>query len=152
MMYGKARTDLKLWQEMMYVNHKNSIDGIIENGWSKYIAQKLGKYDEINDWYEYTVLQKKKKGRKDKNMEITSYLEELSKQEHPMPMAKNRKLLIKLMDVRAGGHQQAKIHTLNGYLQDNDIPFVIVQYRDIIDGKDRKAAWRIDPKHWKDVS
>lgn len=129
LMYLKKVKDVELYGIMKKLG---------EYGFSKYVAQRFGFYDEASNEYSYCV--------KRDDFGLHSYLERMNN--IIMLSRGDRKEFIDKLDVRQNGHRLKSIDSINAALKERRLPYQVVEFSTsrIIDGKKKnfKSAWRIE--------
>lgn len=129
LMYLKKVKDVELYGVMKRLG---------EFGFSKYVAQCFGFYDETSDEYNYNV-------ERD-DFGLHSYLERMNGS--VMLSRGDRKEFIDKLDVRQDGHRLKGVDSINAALKERRLPYQVKEFSTsrIIDGKKKnfKAAWRIE--------
>ncbi len=129
LMYLKKTKDVALYGQMKSLG---------EYGFSKYIAQKFGFFDNDTGEYVYQVARD--------DFGLKSYLERMVGV--VMPGRADRKEFIDKLDVRQDGHQLKGLDSINAALRERHLPYQVKEFSTsrIVDGKKKnyKAAWRID--------
>lgn len=135
LMYYKKNVDI---EEMQYIKSFG------EFGYCKYLARKFNKYDAETETYDYSII--------GGNCELKDYLATHVGQ--VMLQRKDRKELIKIMNVRRDGRLKSSKDILNAALKEDKLPYMIDDFETsrIIDGKKKKfkQAWRILPHDWNE--
>ncbi len=145
---GNEETCTKKVNDLMY--HKNRLDieeihhmkGFGDFGYCRYLARKFGKYDPGTEFYDYAVI--------NGNYGLENYLATHAGQ--VMLQRKDRKELIRVMDVRRDGHLKTSRDILNAALKEDNLPYRIEEFRisKMVDGKQKRYnhAWRIVTHDW----
>ena len=146
---GNEDYNIKRVNELMYQKRKLDIDAINEMigygeyGYCKYIARKLGKYDPLFEYYDYSVI------RGDLSLEeyLETHLGEV------MLRCADRKDLIKKLDVKRNRKLKHSRDILNAALKEDRLSYMIEEFetsRKDENGKKRnyKNAWRIVRHEW----
>lgn len=146
---GNTETCTKKINDLMYHKKKLDIEEICRMkdlgvyGYCKYLARKFDKYDSNKNYYDYTII--------NENFALEKYL--ATHVGKVMLQRKDRKELIKVMDVRREGHLKSSIEMLNAALKEEHLPYRIEKFETSrnIDGKKKnyKSAWRIVAYNWK---
>lgn len=145
---GNTETCTKKVNDLMYHKKKLDIEEIHhmksygDFGYCKYLARKFGKYDPDTEFYDYVTISG--------NYGLENYLATHVGQ--VMLQSKDRKELIKTMDVRREGHLKSSRDILNAALKEDNLPYRIEKFETskIINGKKKnfKSAWRIVTHNW----
>jgi len=129
LMYLKKTKDVALYGQMKSLG---------DYGFSKYIAQKFGFFDNETGEYVYQVAHD--------DFGLKSYLERMVG--IVMPGRADRREFIDKLDVRQDGHQLKGIDSINAALRERHLPYQVKEFSTsrMVDGKKKnyKAAWRID--------
>lgn len=145
---GNTETCTKKVNDLMY--HKKNLDieeiQVMKNygdyGYCKYLARKFGKYDSDTEFYDYATISG--------NYGLENYLATHVGQ--VMLQRKDRKELIKTMNVRRDGHLKHSREILNAALKEDNLPYRIEQFQTsrTMNGKKKnyKSAWRIVKHDW----
>ena len=142
---GEDSKCTKKINELMYFKCKldiADIDFMLHHGkygFCKFIANKLGFYDDKG--FTYRLIEEEKKEDK-----LEEYLQTML--DKIMYTTKDRKELIETINVRSDGHLMKSIDTLNGALAEMESNYRIVQMKKItktIDGKKKqfKTPWKV---------
>ena len=133
LMYRKKQLDMAEYHRMIDLG---------EYGYCKYLARRLGKYNEDTGKYDYISISG--------NYGLENYLATHVGQ--IMLQKKDRNELIITMDVRRNGILKKSRIILNAALEEDHIPYRIEEFETsrIIDGKKKKfkSAWRIVAHDW----
>lgn len=145
---GNTETCTKRVNNLMYHKKKLDIEEIHymkaygDFGYCKYLARKFDKYDPDTEFYDYAVISG--------NYGLENYLATHVGQ--VMLQRKDRKELIKTIDVRREGHLKSSRDILNAALKEDNLPYRIEKFETskIINGKKKKfkSAWRIVTHNW----
>lgn len=145
---GNTETCTKKVNDLMYHKKKLDIEEIHymkrfgDFGYCKYLARKFNKYDPDTGFYDYATISG--------NYGLENYL--ATHVGHVMLQRKDRKELIKTMDVRRDGHLKSSRDILNAALKEDNLPYRIEEFETskMINGKKKKfkAAWRIATHDW----
>lgn len=146
---GNTETCTKKVNDLMY--HKKELDieeirhmkNYGEFGYCKYLARKFNKYDPDTEFYDYAIISG--------NYGLENYLATHVGQ--VMLQRKDRKELIKTMNVRRDGHLKSSRDILNAVLKEDNLSYRIEEFETskMINGnkKKYKSAWRIVTHNWK---
>lgn len=147
---GNVETCTKKVNDLMYHKKKLDIEEIHNMkvygkfGYCKYLARKFNKYDPRREFYDYVTISG--------NYGLENYLATHVGQ--VLLQRKDRKELIKIMDVRREGHLKNSREILNAALKEDNLPYRIEKFETskIINGKKKnfKSAWRIVTHNWNE--
>ena len=149
---GSKEYSTKRINELMYQKRMNDIAVIDEMlsygeyGYCKYMARLLGKYDPIAEYYDYTAI----KGDGSLEDYLDAHVGQI------MLQRKDRKELIRKMDVKRNRKVKSSREILNAALMEDNLPYRIEEFETSriveINGKKEKKkyknAWRIVRHDW----
>lgn len=127
LMYFKCLLNIAELQAMLHYK---------KYGYCKYLAEKLGRYNEEQNSFDYIIY-----GEKDLKMELEQYLESIIGNRLMKDEQKDLIEKIQLKDAR--GRLQKSISLFNAYFQENKMPYMIVSKTtsEILDGKRKSLRY-----------
>lgn len=138
LMYSKNLIDIVEIQRMLGNYGKSNLK--IKYAYCKYMTDKLGKYDEENNYYDYEIWEDKKE-----NVELVNYLGGIVG--NIMLQVKDRQELIEKINVKQNGKLLKSLDSLNAALKEQNMDYFIKQFETsrMTDGKKKKykSAWKV---------
>ncbi|MDU5219184.1 MAG: DNA helicase [Blautia producta] len=139
----KKVNDLMYHKKKLYIEEIHHMKNYGDFGYCKYLARKFNKYDTDTEFYDYAIIS----GNYGLENYLNTHLGQI------MLQRKDRKELIKTMDIRRDGHLKSSKDILNAALKEDNLQYRIEEFETskIVNGKKKKykSAWRIVTHNWE---